>query len=216
MFTQSVLQTPTGSTISAGNAYRLLRLSEQYDFRIVENDVYADLLFETVTRIAALDQLARMFYVGSFSKTLSASARVGYVAASPGAIKDLTNMKMITSITSSQLAEKFVFHALTEGLYRRSVERLRSRLANSMSETENMLRPLGFQLFCRPLGGKFIWVCHPNFESSLEIWKLAGDAGIVIAPGKVFRIGMQETPWFRLNVCYGTEPALSKLFKSIC
>ncbi|WP_034302066.1 PLP-dependent aminotransferase family protein [Herbaspirillum sp. RV1423] len=216
MFTQSVLHTPTGSTISPGNAYRLLRLSEQYDFRIVENDAYADMLSEQVPRLATLDQLSRVFYVGSFSKTLSVSARVGYVAAPANSIKDLANMKMITSITSSQLSEKFVFHALTEGQYRRSVERLRLRLAGSMTETEDMLRPLGFHLFCRPLGGKFIWVRHPNFESSSDIWKLAANAGIVIAPGKVFRYGMQDTPWFRLNVCYGGEPALANLFKSIC
>ncbi|MFL9926801.1 PLP-dependent aminotransferase family protein [Herbaspirillum lusitanum] len=216
MFTQSVLQTPTGSTISAGNAYRLLRLAEQYDFRIVENDVYADMLSEPVPRIAALDQLARVLYVGSFSKTLSVSARVGYVAASPTEIRDLANVKMITSITSAQLAERFVFHALTEGLYRRSVERLRLRLSNSMAETEEALKPLGFQFFCRPLGGKFVWIRHPDFENSSDIWKLAGEAGIVVAPGKVFRSGMQETPWFRLNVSYGTDPALLKFFKSIC
>ncbi|WP_265212134.1 aminotransferase-like domain-containing protein [Herbaspirillum lusitanum] len=216
MFTQSILQTPTGSTISAGNAYRLLRLAEQYDFRIVENDVYADMLGEPVPRIAALDQLSRVLYVGSFSKTLSVSARVGYVAAAAADIRDLANMKMITSITSAQLAEKFVFHALTEGLYRRSVERLRLRLAASMAETEKALRPLGFQFFCRPLGGKFVWLRHPNFESSSDIWKLAGDAGIVIAPGKVFRSSMQDTPWFRLNVSYGTEPALLKFLRTIC
>ncbi|MFL9877043.1 PLP-dependent aminotransferase family protein [Herbaspirillum rhizosphaerae] len=216
MFTQSVLQTPTGSTISAGNAHRLLRLSEQYDFRIVENDTYADMLSEPMPRIATLDQLSRVFYVGSFSKTLSVSARVGFVAAPANAIRDMANMKMITSITSSQLAEKFVFHALTEGLYRRSAERLRARLSTSMIETCEMLRPLGFQLFCQPLGGKFVWVRHPNFESSSDIWKLAAEAGIVIAPGKVFRNSMQETPWFRLNVCYGTEPVLVKFLKSIC
>jgi DNA-binding transcriptional MocR family regulator len=169
-----------------------------------------------VPRIATLDQLSRVFYVGSFSKMLSVSARVGFVAAPGNAIRDMANMKMITSITSSQLAEKFVFHALTEGLYRRSAERVRTRLAASMLETCEMLRPLGFQLFCKPMGGKFIWVRHPNFDSSSDIWKLAADAGIVIAPGKVFRNNMQETPWFRLNVCYGTEPALINLFKSIC
>ncbi|MCA1325623.1 PLP-dependent aminotransferase family protein [Herbaspirillum sp. alder98] len=216
MFTQSVLQTPTGSTISPGNAYRLLRLSEQYDFRLVENDAYADMLSEQVPRLATLDQLSRVFYVGSFSKTLSVSARVGYVAAPANSIKDLANMKMITSITSAQLSEKFVFHALTEGLYRRSTERLKLRLASSLTDTENALRPLGFQFFCRPLGGKFIWIRHPKFDSSSDIWKLAANAGIIIAPGKVFRNGMQDTPWFRLNVCYGTEPALIELFKSIC
>ncbi|MDK8264919.1 PLP-dependent aminotransferase family protein [Pseudomonas oryzihabitans] len=215
MFTQSVLHTPTGSTIAPGHAHRLLRLAEQYGFQIVENDTYADFLDVPVARIATLDQLQRVIYVGSFSKTLSAAARVGFVAASDSVIHDLCSLKMITGITSSQLNERLVFHALTEGHYRRAIERLRARLAERMAATEALLEGLGFELFCRPLGGKFVWARHPNYASSDEIWDRAGAAGLVLAPGKVFRSGLAETPWFRLNVCYGEEPALVDFLKSI-
>lgn len=104
-------------------------LAEQYDFRIVGNDVYADMLPESAPRLAALDQRSRVPYVGSFSKALSVCARVAYAAAAD--IRDLINMKIITSITgitSAQLAGKLVFPALTEGLYRRAVERLSTRM----------------------------------------------------------------------------------------
>jgi DNA-binding transcriptional MocR family regulator len=215
MFTQSILQTPTGSTISPGNAHRLLRLAEQYDFRIVENDTYADMLGTAAPRIATLDQLARVLYVGSFSKTLSASVRVGFVAGPANVIRDLTNMKMITSVTSGQLGEKLVFHSLTEGHYRRSVERLRDRLAVNMQLTCDMLESNGFQVFCRPLGGKFVWARHPKFEDSEHIWRLAAEANIIIAPGKVFRVGLNPTPWFRINVAYGDDSALLKFLKRI-
>ena len=208
MFTQSVLHTPTGSTLSPGHAYRLLRLAEAHDFVIIENDVYADFVSASVTRLVSLDQLQRVFYVGSFSKTLSAAARVGFIAAPEPAIRDLCSLKMITSISSSQVNERLVFHALTEGHYRRSLERLRARLGESLNSTANLLEDLGYELFCRPLGGKFIWARHPAFASSDEIWRRAGQAGIVLAPGKVFRSGMPETPWFRLNVCHGQAPAL--------
>lgn len=208
MFTQSVLHTPTGSTLSPGHAHRLLRLAEQYDFQIVENDTYADFLNVPALRIAALDQLQRVIYLGSFSKTLSAAARVGFVAAPEAVIRDLCSLKMITGITSSQLNERLVFHALTEGHYRRAIERLRTRLAEHMATTEALLDNLGFEQFCRPLGGKFIWTRHPAHESSDEIWRRAAAAGIVLAPGKVFRTGMPETPWFRLNVCYGQNTSL--------
>ncbi|MCS3469063.1 DNA-binding transcriptional MocR family regulator [Pseudomonas sp. JUb42] len=215
MFTQSVLHTPTGSTTSPGHAYRLLRLAEEYDFNIVENDTYADFLDTPSTRIAALDQLHRVFYVGSFSKTLSAAARVGFIAAPEAAVRDLCSLKMITSITSSQINERLVFHALTEGHYRRSLERLRTRLAERLAHTEALLESMGFELFCRPLGGKFVWARHPAYESSDEIWRLAAAAGIVLAPGKVFRSGMPQTPWFRLNVCCTDEPALLAFLQSI-
>lgn len=209
MFTQSVLHTPTGSTISPGVAHRLLRLAEQYDFKIVEDDPYSDMLGTPVTRLATLDQLSRVIYIGTFSKTLSASTRVGFVAAEQSLIRNLTNLKMISSITSSQLDERLIFHALTEGHYRRSVERLRSRLDMARQLTIGKLEQCGFTLFCKPMGGKFVWVRHADYEDSEEISRLAAQAKIVVAPGKVFRAGLHPTPWFRVNVGYGEEPAWS-------
>ncbi|KAF1047997.1 MAG: 2-aminoadipate transaminase [Herbaspirillum frisingense] len=208
MFVQSMLHAPTGSSIAPAKAHRLLKLAEQHDFRIVENDVYCDMLGLSLPRLATLDQLARVFYVGSFSKTLSSATRVGFVAGAADAIGELSNRKMVASITGSQVDERLVYHALTEGQYRRSVERLRYRLANAQQQACDMLEAEGFELFCRPLGGKFVWARHPEIDDSEEIWKRAARAGILIAPGKVFRDNLQATPWFRLNVAYCMEPAL--------
>jgi DNA-binding transcriptional MocR family regulator len=215
MFTQSVLHTPTGTTTSPGVAHRLLRLAEQYDFRIIENDAYADMLSSPVTRLATLDQLSRVIYVGSYSKTLSASMRVGFVAAEKGLVRNLANLKMISSITSGQLNERLVYHALTEGHYRRSLERLRARLATEMQGTLGNLEKFGFIVYCRPLGGKFIWTRHPDYADSEDICRAAAESNLVIAPGKVFRTGLRPTPWFRINVGYGNEPALTTLLASL-
>jgi DNA-binding transcriptional MocR family regulator len=55
-------------------------MAATHGFLVVENDPFADLLPATVPRLAALDQLERVIYVSSFSKTLSADLRVGYIA----------------------------------------------------------------------------------------------------------------------------------------
>ncbi|WP_432239400.1 PLP-dependent aminotransferase family protein [Herbaspirillum robiniae] len=215
MFVQSMLHAPTGSSIAPANAHRLLKLAEQYDFRIVENDVYCDMLGLTLPRIATLDRLARVFYVGSFSKTLSSATRVGFIAGAAQSVGELCNHKMVASITGSQVDERLVYHALTEGQYRRSVERMRYRLANALQLAGDMLEEQGFEVFCRPLGGKFVWARHPQIDDSEEIWRRASQAGILIAPGKVFRHNLQPTPWFRLNVAYCMEPALQHFLGSL-
>src|SRR5690606_29474997 len=81
-FTQSLGHNPVGGAITLPIAHRLLQLASHHDFLVVEDDPFADLLQASLPRLAALDQLERVVYVGSFSKTLSASLRVGYVAAS--------------------------------------------------------------------------------------------------------------------------------------
>ncbi|MFP3739892.1 aminotransferase class I/II-fold pyridoxal phosphate-dependent enzyme, partial [Burkholderia sp. SIMBA_019] len=85
LFVNTVLQNPTGTSLTAAQAFRILRLAEAYDFIVVEDDIYGDLCPPSYpgTRLASLDQLKRVIYLGSFSKTLAPNLRVGFIACSP-------------------------------------------------------------------------------------------------------------------------------------
>ena len=50
---------------------------------MVEDDAYADLAADPDLRLAALDGLRRVVYLSGFTKTLSASLRVGYRPSPP-------------------------------------------------------------------------------------------------------------------------------------
>lgn len=89
----SVLHNPTGSTIEPRGCTRLLFLAEKYDLTLVEDDVHADFEFEPSERLAKLGSRERVLYVGSLSKSLSSSLRVGYVIATRQIIRDLTSIK---------------------------------------------------------------------------------------------------------------------------
>ncbi|MFX7052503.1 aminotransferase class I/II-fold pyridoxal phosphate-dependent enzyme, partial [Acinetobacter baumannii] len=75
---------------------------------IVEDDPFADILAPTLYRLASLDQLESVISLGTFAKTLSASLRVGYIAASAGTITALRDMKMLTVVNSSGYVERLV------------------------------------------------------------------------------------------------------------
>lgn len=60
---------------------------------MVENDALADLESRTATRISALDQLRRIIYLGSFSKSVSAALRVGFIACDVDLASDLADVK---------------------------------------------------------------------------------------------------------------------------
>ena len=53
--------------------------------------------------MASLDQLKRVVYISSFSKTISPNLRVGYMAGHPELIEDLAQLKMIAGLTSAEL-----------------------------------------------------------------------------------------------------------------
>ncbi|MES2889139.1 MAG: PLP-dependent aminotransferase family protein, partial [Pseudomonadota bacterium] len=132
-FINSVLQNPTGTTLTPGVAHRVLQLAERYDFTVVEDDIYADFQAEPTLRLAALDGLRRVIYLSSYSKSLSCSLRVGFIAGDSPLIKGLVDVKMLTSIASSRFAEQVVALMLENGSYRKLVERLRQKMTRQMA-----------------------------------------------------------------------------------
>lgn len=68
----SVLHNPTSASLSATKAFQVLKIAEQHDITIVEDDISCDLhpggSAQPATRIAALDQLPRVIYLSSFSE----------------------------------------------------------------------------------------------------------------------------------------------------
>lgn len=208
-FTTGNLHNPTGSQCTPAVAYQMLRLAEQLDFRIVDNDVMGGLEPPGATSLASLDRLQRVIHVGSFSKTVSPSLRVGFVAASEEFTEKLIYQKMVNSLTSSELNEKLLHGVLTEGQFRPHLARLAQRLQTAQATVCDGLERAGMQLFMRPTGGPFLWA---RFErDDVDMRALAQRAigeGFLLAPGDLFRTDIRPTPWLRFNVGYADDPKL--------
>ena len=204
----SLLQNPTGTSLTAAQAFRILRLAEAYDFIVVEDDIYGDLCPPgyPATRLASLDQLKRVIYLGSFSKTLSANLRVGFVACAPEVAKAITDQKMLVGMTTPELNERVLYKVLTEGHYRRHVERLRVRLDGVRDKTARMLEKTGLRLFTMPSAGMFLWADLGVDSDALAA--AAHEKGFLLTPGSLFSPQQSPTTWMRFNVANCGDPAL--------
>ena len=213
--TQSVLHNPTGTSLSAATAHRILQLAERLDFRVLEDDVFGDLLPGTGQRIAALDQLQRVIYVGSFSKTLGAGLRVGYVACDSALARELTDQKMLASLTTPELGERLVHQMLAEGHYRKHVERLRERLARAIDRSVGNLERLGLSVFHRPAGGLFVWARGPENLDSNALAYRSIEQGVILAPGSLFSPSQLPSAWMRFSVATTNHPRVLKFLESV-
>ena len=209
-YTHSVLHNPTASSLSPATAFRILQLAERHNFLIVEDDTYCDFNPGPATRLANLDQLNRVIYVGSYSKTLSAALRVGFLACHGDLAGDLTDVKMLTSVASSEFAERLVYLMLTEGHYRKYIERLQARLDDCMGRSLRMFERNGLSVYGEPKSGMFIWASLPGVEDSAGLAAVAARQDIMLAPGNVFRPQMQASPWIRFNVAVSADPRLER------
>lgn len=213
-FTQPRLQSPTGSTAQVAHLYRLLQLAEKYDFVVVENDIYADLDPEPRPTLASLDQLRRVVYISSFSKTISPNIRVGYLAAQPDLLEELGRLKMISGLTSSEFTERLAYGALLDGRWRKHTKSLRDRLAVAQQRVASQLLDLGFILFAEPKAGMLLWARHPAIANATELAYKAAEQDILLGPGHLFNVELEPSPWMRFNVAHCQDEALLAFLRS--
>ncbi len=209
-FTQSVLQNPTSTTMSPHTAFRVLQTAERHGFRVVEDDIFSDLGPSTVPRLAALDQLQRVIYLRSFSKTLSGSIRVGFIACDRQTAQDLVDTKMVTSITSCQFTERLLYEFLAEGHYRKYLARLRERVGAAHASAAAAFDRMGLDVFGNSGTGMFLWARFPHIDDSLALAEIAQREGLMLAPGTVFRPHLEPSPWMRFNVAVCDDPKVQQ------
>ncbi len=199
--TNSALHNPTGASLSPQTAHKLLSAATAHDVTIIEDDIFADFEPEPSPRLAVLDGLNRVIRVGSFSKTLSASIRCGYIAARADWIEGLLDLQIATSFGGpSPIGTELISSVLTGGGYRKHMEELRQRLVRARRETAGRLEPLGIRPWIMPRGGFYLWCRLPDGQNSAALARRAVSENVVLAPGDVFSVSQTASAFLRFNV----------------
>ena len=213
--TNSALHNPTGATLSPQVAHRLLNAAAANETVIVEDDIFADFEPEPTTRLAALDGLQRVIRIGSFSKTLSASARCGYIAARADWIEGLVDLQIATNFGGpSPISSEIIAHMLAGGGYRKHMEELRRRLVRARRETADRLARLGITPWLLPRGGFNLWCRLPEGLDSGEVAQAAVAEGVVLAPGNVFSVSQTAAGFMRFNVAHMADPRVYRVLEN--
>jgi DNA-binding transcriptional MocR family regulator len=210
--TNSALHNPTGAILSPVVAHRLLKLADQSDLTIIEDDIFADFEHTPAPRLAAFDGLGRVVHIGSFSKTLSASVRCGFIAAPRDWMDGLTDLKIATSFGSGRLAGELVLTLLKDGSYRKHVDLLRTRLSRAMAETSTRLKAIGIVPWIDQPTGMFLWCRLPEGVDAAEIARRALAANVVLAPGNAFSLSQTASRFLRFNVAQSAD---ERIFKAL-
>jgi DNA-binding transcriptional MocR family regulator len=213
--TNSAIHNPTGATLSPVVAHRLLKLAEEHDLTVIEDDIFSDFENEPAPRLAAFDGLDRVIHISSFSKTLSASVRCGYIAARGDWIEKLIDLKIATSFGGSRISANMVFSVLKDGSYRKHTEGLRKRLSGAMKEVSTRLNSIGITPWIEPQSGMFVWCRLPAGLDAANVAQSALKEGIILAPGNVFSLSHSANSMMRFNVSQSMSSKLIKVLESI-
>ena len=208
--TCSVLHNPTGASLSLASAHQVLRLAEQHDFRILEDDTYAHLAPAHAPRLSALDGLRRTIYVSGFAKILAPGWRVGFMAAPPDLVDRLVDVKLLGTLTTPALLEQAVAVCLEQGWLRRHADRVIARLGAARTRTVKLALAAGCR-FATPPAGLFGWI-----DTGVDTERLATDMlddGWLLAPGTVFHPGRRPSTLMRINFATTQDPRFWRAFE---
>ncbi len=184
-YVMPVVDNPTGLALTPEARSRALALA---DF-VLEDDAYADLGFDGVkTEPLASSARDRVFYIGTFSKTLCPGLRVGFLVAPKAFASRARAMKQATDLQSNGVTQALVesylecedFDARLAALrvfYSRRRDRLLAALRSRMPSAR----------FEVPAGGFSVWV-ETDFEGDeVAFLAVAAKHGVSFDPGCDFR-----------------------------
>lgn len=212
---------PLGSKIPDERKKDLVELLAKHEIPLIENDVCGELYFGEKRPLVckAFDTKGLVILLSSFSKDISPGLRLGWVAAGRYS-SEMEWLKFTLSASSPTLSQMAVAEFLEGGGYDQHLRRIRREYAHNvalMSDAVMRHFPEGTRL-TRPSGGFILWVQMPENVDSLELYKLALQSGITLAPGHVFSATSQFSNFIRLNAAvfnYATERALERLGQMI-
>lgn len=221
-FCSSVLHSPTSTQLAPHKAYQILRLAEEFNLTIIEDDTYSDLMPATanmtVTRLASLDQLQRVIYIGSFSKTIASGLRAGFVCANPDIMERLLVYKTVSQISNSPIIEKTIYQVLSQGSYRHHCAQLRNRLDELRQPVINQLEAIGCFVEHMPDAGMYVWARLPGGADAETIAETMYQQGHLMAPGMLFSAMDANRDKMRFNIGRTLDspalPALARLLKA--
>jgi DNA-binding transcriptional MocR family regulator len=194
---------PTGMTLSRARRERILALTRAHGVPVVEDDTYGDLRFigTRVPSLRSLPAAEHVIHVGSFSKSLAAGLRLGYLIATDALLQRLAPLQEVHTIAQPTLSQAVVARFLDSGAFQRHLAKLRRALRSrrdAMLEAIHAHFPAASQV-TEPKGGMHLWVVLPEELSSLDLQRAAFARGLGFAPGPLFFADGRGRNCLRLN-----------------
>jgi 2-aminoadipate transaminase len=184
IYTIATVNNPTGAILSEERRAALLRIAEEYEVPIFEDDCYADLIWDgqRPPALYAMSKSGNVIHIGSFSKSVAPALRVGYIVAGWDI---LSRMLAIKTDAGSGALEQMVLAEYCAPHFTGRVAELKRGLR---AKLDTLMDALNEQFgtaaeFDEPRGGIFLWVKLPDNVDTRLLAQASLKAGVAINPG---------------------------------
>jgi len=181
---------PTTVTLSPERRMRLLEIADKQNFSIVEDDYDYDFHYSSspYLPLAASGHNNRVIYIGSFSKSLSSSIRVGFMVGPEAFIVEATYLRRLIELRGDNHMEDALAELIRNGDVGRHLKKVNRIYQGRRDHLCELLDSyLGDVIdYRKPSGGMAIWA---RFNKRAPVKELAGKAlkmGLYMSDGQAY------------------------------
>ena len=127
IFTTPSHQQPLGTTMSLARRLVLLNYAQENDAWIIEDDYDSEFRYRgrPLPALSALDSQHRVFYVGTFSKSMFAAMRIGYVIVPLEFVDSFAKASNLLGQRSSAIVEQALSRFMDDGRFVEHIRKMR-------------------------------------------------------------------------------------------
>lgn len=179
-------QAPLGHTLSLPRRIALIEWAASSGAWIIEDDYLGELQVKrrAAPALASQDGFGRVIHIGSFSKTVSPSLRLGFVVVPAALVERFNEMMMCLGSAPGPAVQIAVAEFMREGHYMRHLRRMKRLYAERGELLRTTLEGLGYDV---RIGGLAVLLRLPRGTPDQEIARDARALGLAPQPlGKWF------------------------------
>lgn len=170
-------QYPTTVTLSLSRRLKLIELSNEYDFTIIEDDYDNEFHFgqRSVMPISAHNEISNYVYIGTFSKLLAPAIRVGYIYSSINIIEQVGKLRKIIDMQGDNIMEQAILELINSGDIRKHHKRMVSYYLEKRNYFEYLINKYLTDrvTYKKPEGGLAFWLTPINDVNLYKVKELA-------------------------------------------
>jgi GntR family transcriptional regulator/MocR family aminotransferase len=203
-------QWPLGGTLTLARRLALLAWAERNDAAIIEDDYDSEFRFQgrPIEPLQTLDTTGRVVYVGSFSKTLLPTLRLGFLVTPPSLRDAVHRAKYVTDWHTSTLPQATLARFIDTGEFARHLRKI-GRVYQARHETITRILAEGFtdhlELVPSAAGLHVAAVARRASAGEIaEVARRASRAGVEVQQLSTFGVAAPAPPGLLLG--YGAIP----------
>lgn len=200
-------QNPTGVTMSLTRRMSLLQWAERASAWVLEDDNASEYRYEgrPLAALQGIDANERTLYIGTFSKVLFASLRLGYLVAPLDLVPALVKARELVDRQSSTWQQAVVADFMAEGHFGRHLRRMRVLYAHRLEALDRAISRHAADLFQLP----------PREGGMNRVVYFLSDIDDVAAAAAAQAAGVSCLPLSHYRLTPGGRPGLVLGFTSI-